>query len=398
MRWIAEGFIAEERGKRLDQVAYSYINDLINRSMVLPMDTGYDGQVQYLLVHDLVLNIIKSMSAEENFVIVIDGQQSSSLPNKIRRLSLHFNGTEDVLIGSSIESQNYVRSVTIFGFTKKIPSFSCFHTLRVLHLGYCEWLENHHIECVCNMLQLRYLVLHSNFISKLPEEIGNLQHLQMLNVKFCSIQELPETVAKLRNLVWLYVSGVKIPVRIGNMQCLEELSCIRISNNCIKFVEGLGLLRKLRCLAITVDDPNETEYHGRRRYTRALLSSIYQLGRHSLESLSLDYRGHEDFILDSTMGSCFTPERLRKLVIEKPLSRIPMWMSTLGNLTHLELNISRMDVYDIIILKGIASLLFLRLVFSGNAHSARIIFDYQGFQYLKQFQVMCFISGMWLLH
>ncbi|TVU03653.1 hypothetical protein EJB05_50841, partial [Eragrostis curvula] len=395
MRLIAEGFIAEERGKRLDQVAQSYINDLINRSMVLPVDIGYDGHVQSFQVHDLVLNIIQSMSAEENFVTIIDGQQSSSLPKKIRRLSLHINDSEDALMGTTIANQNYVRSLTIFGFTKKVPSFSHFHALRVLHLGYCEWLENHHIECVCNMLQLRYLVIHSNLISELPEEIGNLQHLVMLNVKFCSIQVLPEAVAKLRKLVWLYVSGVKIPVRIGNMQCLEELSYIRISSNCIKFAEELGLLRKLRHLGITVEDPCEMEDHGR-RYREALLSSIYQLGRHNLQSLSFDYRGHEDFILDSSMGSCFAAEHLQQLVIQKPLSRIPTWMSSLVNLIHLDLNISRMDADDINILKHIATLVFLRLVFTGNVNSTRIVIEDRGFEYLKEFHVMCFISGMWL--
>lgn len=395
MRWIAEGFIAEEGGKRLDQVAQSYINDLINRSMVLPIDTiGYDGRVQRFQVHDLVLNIIKSMSVEENFVTVIDGHQKSTLPKRIRRLSLHFNDSEYVMMGSSIKSQNSVRSLTIFGFTKQVPSFSHFHAMRVLHLGYCEGLGNHNIECVCSMLQLRYLVLHSNFISKLPEEIGTLKHLQMLNVKFCSIEALPEAITKLGKLIWLYVSGVKISAGIENMQCLEELSYICLTSENTKFIEELGLLRKLRCLDITVEDPSEMEDHGR-RYRESLLSSMYQLGSHSLESLSLDYRGHEDFILDSSMGSCFTPERLRKLIIEKPLSRVPVWMSTLVNLTHIELNISRMDVNDIIVLKGITSLLFLRLVFKGNAQSPRIVFDDQGFQYLKEFQIMCFISGMW---
>jgi hypothetical protein len=41
------------------------------------------------------------------------------------------------------------------------------------------------------------------------------------------------------------------------------------------------------------------------------------------------------------------------------------------NLTHIELNISRMDVNDIIILKGIASLAFLRLVFTGTVDTRR---------------------------
>lgn len=227
-RWIAEGFIAEERGKRLDQVAQSYLNELINRSMIIPRYINiYGGPV--FQVHDMVLSVIKSLSAEENFVTVVDGQQSISLPKRIRRLSLQFNDSEDAVIGTAITSQKYIRSLTIFGFTKQVPSFSNYKALRVLDLAYCEFLENHHIECVGSMLQLRYMVLHSNFITELPDQIGNLQHLELLNVRFCSIQGLPVTVVQLRKLVCLYVSLVKLPDRFGNMQLLEELTHILLS-------------------------------------------------------------------------------------------------------------------------------------------------------------------------
>ncbi|KAJ1275383.1 hypothetical protein BS78_05G131500 [Paspalum vaginatum] len=391
-KWIAEGFIAEERGKRLDQVAQSYIDDLTNRSMLIPMDISYEGPI--LQVHDMVLSIIRCLSAEENFVTIVDAQQSSPLPKKIHRMSLRFNDLEDAVVGTTIASQNYIRSLTVFGFTKQVPSFSNYKALRVLDLGPCEFLENHHIECVGSMLQLRFLVLHSNFITELPEQIGNLKYLEMLNVKFCSLQRLPETVVQLRKLICLYVSKVKLPDKIGNMQLLEELSHIFVSSSSVRFVEELGSLRKLRHLTITVEEPSDMEDHGR-GYKEALLSSIYQLVRRNLESLSLDYRGHEDFIQDSSMGSCFILQRLGKLIIMKPLSRIPKWMSNLANLTRLELYISRMEESDIEILKCISTLLFLRLVFTGCAPSGRIVIHNQGFQCLNEFYLLCFIPGVW---
>ncbi|CAN6371713.1 unnamed protein product [Urochloa humidicola] len=393
-RWIAEGFIAEERGKRLDQIAQSYINDLVNRSMIIPMYDGYDRPV--FQVHDMVLSVIKSLSTEENFVTIVDGQQNISLPKKIRRLSLQCNDSEDAVIGTAIASQNSIRSLTIFGFTKQVPCFSNYKTLRVLDLAYCEFLENHHIECVGSMLQLRYLVLHSNFITQLPDQIGNLQHLEMLNVKFCSIQGLPENVVQLRKLVCLYVSVVKLPDRIANMQNLEELSHIVLSSSSTQLAHELGCLRKLRHLTLTVEDPSVMDDHGR-RYKEVLLSSIYQLVRQNLESLSLDYRGQEDFILDSSMGSCFALQHFQKLIILKPLSRIPKWMDRVINLTRLELYVSRMKESDIEILKGLSNLLFLRLVFTGHAPSRTIVIDDQGFQCLNVFYLICFIPGMWLV-
>ncbi|KAL6875642.1 hypothetical protein ACP4OV_013155 [Aristida adscensionis] len=394
-RWIAEGFIAEERGKRLDQVAHGYFNNLINRSMIIPVDIGYDGHVKICQVHDMVLNIIKYMSAEENFVTIIDGSQCGELPKKIRRLSLQFTDSEDVVLGTAITSQYFLRTLRIFGFTKQIPSFSNFRALRVLDLGYCERLENHHVECVCRMFQLRYLIIHSKSVSELPEQIGNLQHLEVLNVKFCSIEELPTSVVQLRKLVCLYVSAVKLPNRIGNMQCLEELSHVCVPSHSMQLVQELGQLRKLRNLGITVEEPSVVKDGA--RYRELLLSSIYQLGRHNLESFSLDYRGHEDFILDTSIGSCFTLQRLRKFIIEKPLSMVPKWMSTLGNLTHLELYISRMEASDIDIFKGMSTLLFLRLVLTRQAPGGRVVIDDKGFKFLKEFHLLCFICGMWLV-
>uniref|UniRef100_J3N7D8 Uncharacterized protein n=1 Tax=Oryza brachyantha TaxID=4533 RepID=J3N7D8_ORYBR len=394
-KWISEGFIAEDRCKRLDQVAESYFNELINRSMILPVDISYDGGVQFFQVHDLVHSIIVSMSKEENFVTVIDGQRCSSLPEKIRRLSLHFNDFKDVVMPANMTNRNCIRSFNIFGITKQVPYFMDLQSLRVLDLGYCSLLENHHIECLGGMLQLRYLVLHSQFITELPNQIGNLKHLEMLDVTLCSILTLPETIVQLRKLACLNVSIItKLPDRIGSMQCLEELS--HISSNSIRLVEDLKCLTKLRNLAIAVEDPVGPESH-RLRYRGAVLSSLNELGRHNLRSLSLNYKGDESFILDPSMASCFSTRHLRKFTIERTLSRVPKWMSTFDNLMRLELYISRMEESDMNILKEIPTLLFLRLVFTGHAPHGRMVIDSHGFQSLQELYLLCFIPGMWPL-
>uniref|UniRef100_A0A0D9XR42 AAA+ ATPase domain-containing protein n=1 Tax=Leersia perrieri TaxID=77586 RepID=A0A0D9XR42_9ORYZ len=396
-KWIAEGFIAEDRCKRLDQVGQSYFNDLINRSMILPMDNIYDGGGQYCQVHDLVLNIIRTISEEDNFVTIIDGHKSSSFPEKIRRLYLQFNDSKDAAMPDNITNKNCIRSFGIFGFEfiKQVPNFTGLQSLRVLDLGYCTLLENHHIECLGSMLQLRYLVLHSRNVTELPDQIGNLQHLEMLDVTLCSIQELPETIVQLQKLVFLYVSITTIiPERIGTMQCLEELC--HISSNSIRLIGDLKCLTKLRDLSIAVGDPVGTETY-RLQYRETLLSSLSELGRNNLQSLTLNYKGNENFILDSSMGSCFSTRCLRKFIIWRTLSRVPEWMSIFDNLIHLEMSISRMEKSDINILKGISTLCFLRLVFTGHAPNGRIIIDNQGFPALKELFLLCFIPGVWPL-
>nr|AAX96324.1 hypothetical protein LOC_Os11g16490 [Oryza sativa Japonica Group]ABA92581.1 hypothetical protein LOC_Os11g16490 [Oryza sativa Japonica Group] len=95
------------------------------------------------------------------------------------------------------------------------------------------------------------------------------------------------------------------------------------------------------------------------------------------------------------MGSCFSTQRLRKLIIGKTLARVPEWISIFDNLIHLQLYISGMEKSDINILKGISTLLFLRLVFTGHAPHGRIVIDNRGFQALKELYLLCFVPGIW---
>ncbi|KAM0834892.1 hypothetical protein ACQ4PT_063298 [Festuca glaucescens] len=65
--WIAEGFICEEQGQSRYAVGESYFNELINRSLIQPVDAGFD-QVESCRVHDIIFDFITCKAAEENFV------------------------------------------------------------------------------------------------------------------------------------------------------------------------------------------------------------------------------------------------------------------------------------------------------------------------------------------
>ncbi|XP_037449807.1 disease resistance protein RGA5-like [Triticum dicoccoides] len=89
-QWIAEGFVCSLHGD-LDGVAISYFNELINRSLIQPEKTHY-GEVLSCRVHDMMLDLILSKCAEDNFIIVAyDNEDMERLHRseyKVRRLSL----------------------------------------------------------------------------------------------------------------------------------------------------------------------------------------------------------------------------------------------------------------------------------------------------------------------
>ena len=90
-RWIAEGFICEERGQSKQEVAENHFYELINKSMVQPVAIGYDGKAHACQVLDMMLELIISKSVEDNFIAFADHGQTD-LANRqglIRRLSVH---------------------------------------------------------------------------------------------------------------------------------------------------------------------------------------------------------------------------------------------------------------------------------------------------------------------
>ncbi|XP_024311499.1 putative disease resistance RPP13-like protein 3 [Brachypodium distachyon] len=122
-RWISEGLIRGEDGEDLAELGDVYFHELVNRSLIQPVDIGYDGKAY----------------------------------NKVRRLSLMGDGDESNVIKPHELDLSHVRSIGAFGygFGKQIPFFLKSDALRVLDLEGCFGLEEHHLKNIARFSQLR---------------------------------------------------------------------------------------------------------------------------------------------------------------------------------------------------------------------------------------------------
>ncbi|KAL6653772.1 hypothetical protein ACP70R_008696 [Stipagrostis hirtigluma subsp. patula] len=203
--WIAEGFI--QSGKQQEssfEMAESNLNELVNRSMVQPIyDVEDSNMIVACHVHDMVLDLISSLSSEENFVTKSNDVHCTPPPEKIRRLSLQNGKTYHNMLGVSKSMQ-----------------------------------------------QVRYLGLRGTKIDQLPEEVGNLQFLQTLDVANIELRSLPTFIVQLRHLMRLCTSRcTTIPKGIGSLTSLQELSLVTIRpDSCT--IEELSHLTELKVLNI----------------------------------------------------------------------------------------------------------------------------------------------------
>jgi disease resistance protein RPM1 len=77
-RWISEGFIRPQKtGDDLFELGKCYFNDLINRSLVQPTVIIMTDEIWGCRVHDMILDLICSLSREENFVTTSDDMEQA---------------------------------------------------------------------------------------------------------------------------------------------------------------------------------------------------------------------------------------------------------------------------------------------------------------------------------
>ncbi|KAF7087342.1 hypothetical protein CFC21_090554 [Triticum aestivum] len=381
-RWIAEGFIHSEGRYTAYELGERCFNELLNRGLIQPGETNDYGIVKSCRVHDTILDFIISKSIEENFVTLL-GVPIPTIGNQgkvVRRLCLQGveAGNSAVLIADLVFS--HVRSLIVVRGLLEIPSLEQFRHLRVLDLMDCSELEDHHLENIVRLFQLRYLNLKGAEISKLPEQIGSLGCLEVLDLRGTSVKELPASIVNLRKLMHLLVGhdGVKFPDGIAKMQALETLKYVNASIQPLDFMCGLGQLMNLRNLQLMFDFGITNM--ARKEHNKAIISSMCKLGTQNIRSLIIR---DESGLLDDESLCLPTLEYLSIHFLI--FSEVPTWVGSLRNLQRLRLAVEGLKQDDLCSLGALPSLLVLCLDDETKSNEKLRINGEVGFRFLKIF-------------
>jgi hypothetical protein len=391
-RWIAEGFICEERGQSKQEVAENHFYELINRSMFQPVEIGYDGKAHGCQVHDMMLELIISKSVEDNFIAFM-GHGQNDLANRhglIRRLSVHYIDQEQASVLAN-EDLSHVRSLTVItsACIKHLPSLAEFEALRVLDFQGCQNVQEYDMNGIDKLFQLKYLSFSRTNMRELPSGIVRLYGLETLDLRDTCIEELPPEIVQLIKLQHLLASvgaagGVKIPNRIGNMRNLRVISGFNVIESSLGAVEELGNLTALYELYIHLDGGGSQEY---KRHEEMLLSSLCKLGGCKLQSLSI--RAANSIPLQFLYSWSPLPSSLKsfRMFTHYYFPKMPKWIAPkLTRLACLHINLVEITEEDLRILGEMRALLSLLLACNG-AQNERIVFRGHAFPCLKEFHL-----------
>ncbi|WVZ50570.1 hypothetical protein U9M48_001812 [Paspalum notatum var. saurae] len=394
--WIAEGFIIKCRPQggihSLFELGESYFNELVNRSVIQPICEEYSGGlVDYCRIHDMMLDLICSISSQENFVTIFNnGEYHTSPSRKVRRVSIRSNKFDCATLEATSMNITQVRSVVVFPACNSnmimhqetnvnmLPALPSFGALRVLELQCHEDYSDYELKLLGYLFHLRYLGLRFGSLKTLPEEIGNLRFLQTLDVgcfgnlqflqtldvgcfgkSFASLYFLPSTVYQLRQLKSLNCSCYTVLINeIGSLTSLEALSVTATCSSTDAIMEGLGRLTELRVLSITLYiEWNE-------RWEKSFVECLSKLKK--LRSISM-WLGC--YYYDLNLDGWVTPRYLCKLdtfintSADGFLPKLPAWImkhySLLVDLSVISIQVKELQRED---LEGLGRLPALRVL------------------------------------
>ncbi|KAL3825334.1 hypothetical protein ACJIZ3_021363 [Penstemon smallii] len=401
--WVAEGFVHPKQGKTVEEVAETYVRELLDRSLIKLHELYSDRRPFSFRIHDLIREYIISKSKEQNVAAIFTGRGEILRPDKIRRLALHtlVNYTEE-----KYDNLKYIRSLLWLG-SEDAAEFAQIlekvltnggRLLKVLGL------ERVPINIIPSKVFKCYLLKHLNLsytaIRHIPKSIENLQNLESLDLSVTNVTELPIEILKLRKLRHLlasksgddqfmcdYVQGLKAPYEIGSwLLSLQILYCISADEvaSGTKIVREIGKLTQLRLLGI-----NNLKREDGKELCSSLskLINLRQLCIYSAEE-------NEGMDLDYSLRSPNSAlPFLHTFILHGRIEKVPLWinLNSLHGLTELHLRCSRLKEDPLVCLEDLPNLVVLIMfdAYEGEGLS----FKAKGFQRLKKL-IMRNLRGM----
>ncbi|KAF7032614.1 hypothetical protein CFC21_043771 [Triticum aestivum] len=187
--WVAEGFVRKEDGCSIHQTAERYYYELIRRNLLQPKPETVDQAVS--TIHDVLRSLGQHltkdhslfMNVKKDYSTFMNVENSRALPN-LRRLG----------ISSAVE---------------ELPALEEHRCLRTLLLFDNKNFKSIRSDTFRKLQHVRVLVLRGTSIQNIPESLGDLVLLKLLDLSYTEINKLPRSIGKLISLEYLCLLGCR---------------------------------------------------------------------------------------------------------------------------------------------------------------------------------------------
>ncbi|XP_055800897.1 putative late blight resistance protein homolog R1B-23 [Solanum dulcamara] len=239
--WIAEGLIKTQQTYTLEEIAEFYLNDLVNRNLVILMQKKSDGQIKICRLHDMLHEFCRTEASNKwlfQQMHLTTDQAIPSIQDKdtCRRLCIQPSILNKFLLDKPIAE--HVRSFYCFSSEQKQINLSpndvkhihkAFTLIRVLDVEPIKFLFSKDFN---QLYHLRYVAISGDFKS-LPQFFSKFWNLQTLIINTSSSESTLDVKADIWNLLQLRHLHTNIPAKLpppatttGKTSCLQTLSMV----------------------------------------------------------------------------------------------------------------------------------------------------------------------------
>ncbi|KAL9170425.1 hypothetical protein ABFS82_04G144800 [Erythranthe guttata] len=324
--WVAEGFIKPSIDQSLEEIARGYVNDLIDRNLILKHVLGSNGKIRLCKIHDLLRDLCLKIAKKDKFICMMEDTTRG------------IDGGRRIVLNEGIP---IVHHSQVYPALKSTPLTT--RTLLIRTDRGCMLPFNNRLLRVCNV---SYEFDDKEI--KLPKEIFDQVTLRYLryNTKLNLSGKLPQSISLLWNMQTLIIKGsIHAPSQIWEMRQLRHLviKSLYLSDPPPSYQNDDIVLRNLHTLKSVVDfewseeackrahNVKKVNIRFSRFKQRSCQYGLHNLCRlHKLESLKCSSYHQDDFLHNLTF-----PSSLKKLSLHG--SKV-CWedLTKIGSLPHLE--------------------------------------------------------------
>jgi disease resistance protein RPM1 len=295
--WVAEGFVLSKGKNTAEEVAEGNLMELIQRNMLVVMESDEQRRVSTCTMHDIVRDLALDIAKDQRFGTASDWY-SDTMDKDVRRLS-SYGWRDKTTINVKLPR---LRTLVSIATVSTSPNMLLSILPESSYLTVLELQDSDLIEVpssIGSLFNLRYLGLRRTKVKALPDSIEKLCNLHTLDIKQTKIEKLPRGIAKVKKLrhlladrfddekqsVFRYFVGMKAPKDLSNMEDLQTLETVEASKD---LAEQLKKLLKLRSLWIDNLSATDCANIFSTLSTMPLLSSLLLSARDENEELCFD--------------------------------------------------------------------------------------------------------------